>query len=90
MLVFKKADILFRFSFQLLKPKLSRKIVPSARINLNNFWDAFEDVSKQKSAVVTFESPNLAEVLRSTAFSTFHDNAINENLVNELLELGKL
>nr|XP_023025595.1 uncharacterized protein LOC111513604 [Leptinotarsa decemlineata] len=74
---------------ELMKPKLSRKIVPSARVNLNAYWSNFEDLSK-KGSVVTFDvPPSTADILRSSMFSAFHDNEINENLVNELLELGK-
>ncbi|KAG5895821.1 hypothetical protein JTB14_028525 [Gonioctena quinquepunctata] len=72
-----------------VKPKLSRRIVPSARVNLNAYWSKFEELSKHGTSVVTFEIPSTSEILRSSMYSTFHDNEINENLVNELLELGK-
>ncbi|VEN53028.1 unnamed protein product [Callosobruchus maculatus] len=74
---------------ELPKPRLSRRIVPSARVNLNNYWPKFEEMSLQGSVLATYDMSTSNEMLRSTLYSTFHDNEINENLVNELMELGK-
>ncbi|KAJ8977228.1 hypothetical protein NQ317_003221 [Molorchus minor] len=73
-----------------MKPKLSRKIVSNARVNLNAYWSKFEELSKQRSSLVTFDTPSTIEVLNNTRYSTFQDNEINENLINELVELGKM
>ncbi|KAJ8927609.1 hypothetical protein NQ314_019907 [Rhamnusium bicolor] len=72
-----------------MKPRLSRKIVSNARVNLNAYWSKFEELSKQKSPLVSFDAPSTADVLNCARYSTFHDNEINENLINELMELGK-
>ncbi|KAJ8956640.1 hypothetical protein NQ318_013994 [Aromia moschata] len=72
-----------------MKPRLSRKVVPGARVNLNAYWSKFEEMSKQRDSLVTFDSPSSVEVFNNARYSTFHDNEINENLVNELMELGK-
>ncbi|CAH1981478.1 unnamed protein product [Acanthoscelides obtectus] len=74
---------------ELPRPRMSRRIVPSARVNLNNYWPKFEEMSTQSSLLVTFDLPASSDILRSSLYSTFHDNEINENLVNELMELGK-
>nr|CAI5838511.1 unnamed protein product [Callosobruchus analis] len=72
---------------ELPKPRLSRRIVPSARVNLNNYWPKFEEMSLQSS--VSYEVSASNDIIRSSLYSAFHDNEINENLVNELMELGK-
>ncbi|EFA08876.2 hypothetical protein TcasGA2_TC006577 [Tribolium castaneum] len=50
-----------------LKPRLSRKIVAGARVNLNLYWAKFEEIARKNCRL---------------------DNEINENLANELKELG--
>ncbi|XP_028132633.1 uncharacterized protein LOC114328079 [Diabrotica virgifera virgifera] len=75
---------------EIIKPRLSRRIVPSARVNLNNYWLKFEELHNESASCATFDSPSTAELLRNSQYSTFQDNEINENLVNELLELAKL
>lgn len=56
---------------QPLKPKLSRTIVSSARINLNKYWSKFEEVTSNAL-------PNLLK--------PEEENVINDNLTNELRE----
>ncbi|KAF7271869.1 hypothetical protein GWI33_015288 [Rhynchophorus ferrugineus] len=63
-----------------MKPRLSRKIIKSARVNLNCYWSQFEEVVKQDSSLVTYQLPEM--------YTTYYDNEINENLINELLELS--
>lgn len=61
--------------------------MPSARVNLNMYWSKFEDLANDNN-IVTIDLPSTADILRTSLFTTYHDNEINENLVNELMELG--
>ncbi|CAH1383111.1 unnamed protein product [Tenebrio molitor] len=54
-----------------VKPRLSRKIVSSARVNLNCYWAKFEELTTKP-------------LIPCSAL----DNEINENLANEMRELG--
>lgn len=83
---FRKFSIIFLFwgrffivIFLLLqpkKPKLSRKIVQSAKVNLNLYWNEFQ-VDHLASEM---------DYLSMKIDSVHHQNAINENLSNELME----
>lgn len=68
-----------------MKPRLSRKIVSSAKVNLNAYWSQFEELSKQAS-LLTYDSTN--DWSNTTVYSVYEDNEINDNLINELMELG--
>ncbi|KAJ3646038.1 hypothetical protein Zmor_023649 [Zophobas morio] len=61
-----------RHQREIVKPRLSRKIVSSARVNLNCHWAKFEEIADM---VKITNRPSL-------------DNEINENLANEIRELG--
>lgn len=53
----KKSKILFYFyQLQPLKPKLTRKIVSSAKLNLNRYWHKFEDLITVDSSKKPFEN----------------------------------
>jgi hypothetical protein len=58
-------------SLQPVKPRLSRKIVSSARVNLNCYWAKFEELTTKP-------------LIPCSAL----DNEINENLANEIRDLG--
>ncbi|KAJ8916800.1 hypothetical protein NQ315_005805 [Exocentrus adspersus] len=66
-----------------IRPRLPRRIVPSARVNLNAYWSQFEELSK--SSVLTYDLSNTGDRFSS---SMYQDNEINDNLLNELMELG--
>lgn len=51
------------------------------------YWSKFEELANDNN-IVTIDLPSTADILRTSLFTTYHDNEINENLVNELMELG--
>ncbi|CAG9767103.1 unnamed protein product [Ceutorhynchus assimilis] len=65
------------------RPRLSRRVIATARVNLNSYWSKFEELSKENVPLATQQMPT------AFMFSTYHDNAINENLINEILDLCK-
>lgn len=62
-----------------MKPRLPRKIVSSARVNLNAYWSQFEELSKQ---LLTYDAADWSNA------EAYQENEINDNLINELMELG--
>lgn len=65
-----------------MKPKLSRKITSSAKINLNLYWSRFEDqAASMRSSQSTKIIPSI-ELIHTTAASI--DTEINERLANDL------
>ncbi|KAF2897490.1 hypothetical protein ILUMI_08689 [Ignelater luminosus] len=63
------------------KPRLSRKVIRSARVNLNRYWNKFEEMAANK-VPLTFIPTEDCMFLSSV------DNEINENILNEWREIG--
>ncbi|KAF5291559.1 hypothetical protein FQR65_LT01872 [Abscondita terminalis] len=53
---------------QTIKPRLSRKVIKSARVNLNTYWNKFEELASSKAPLIEF---------------AIIDNEINDNIHNE-------
>lgn len=70
-----------------MKLRLSRRVVPSARVNLNSYWSNFEDLANQNLPLVTFELPNTCEILTNT-MRQLEMKPVEENELNEQLEFG--
>ncbi|CAH0564383.1 unnamed protein product [Brassicogethes aeneus] len=64
-----------------IKPRLSRKIITSARVNLNSYWSKFEATSKPSMLDI-----DISHLLSSRVSSS--ENEITDNIINELMELG--
>ncbi|GLV34816.1 hypothetical protein CBL_09297 [Carabus blaptoides fortunei] len=75
---------------QPVRPKLSRKVVTGARVNLNLYWSKFEEVTSfnRPSNVLLYASPSEQVVTSSDVTIAHDDNAINDNLANERTESG--
>lgn len=68
------------------KPKLSRKIVQSSKVNLNLHWDSFEEDDMTKDFDLSLKIHS--DTTTSSNFVNVHvQNAINDNLANERAEL---
>lgn len=78
------------FLLQPVRPKLSRKVVSGARVNLNLYWSKFEEVTSlnRPSNALLFASPPEQVVTSSDITIALDDNAINDNLANERTEIG--
>lgn len=75
------------FCLQSMKLRLSRRVVPSARVNLNLYFGKFEDLAKQNLPLARFEMPSTSDII-STELRQLQMEAVNDNLINELLEYG--
>ncbi|KAL1494134.1 hypothetical protein ABEB36_009780 [Hypothenemus hampei] len=38
-----------RLFLQMLRPRLSRRVIATARVNLNSYWSRFEELSNENS-----------------------------------------
>lgn len=45
-----------------MKLRLSRRVVPSARVNLNSYWNKFEDLASQNLPMTCLEIPSSSEI----------------------------
>lgn len=59
----------------------------SARVNLNSYWNKFEDLENQNISLVNFEIPNTSDLL-SNPMRQLEMNPVEENELNEQLEFG--
>lgn len=48
-------------------PRLSRRIVPGCKINLNLYWTKFEEDEQQHSTIITIRSPSKGPMSRLVA-----------------------
>lgn len=62
---------------QSLKPKLTRKVVNSARVNLNKYWNKFEELATAGRPLMSLEINHNRRC----------DNEMNDNTINERLDL---
>lgn len=71
-----------------MKIRLSRRVVPSARVNLNSYWNKFEEMSTQNLSLVSLEVPSTCDVL-TNPMRQLQMNHLEENQINESLHHGK-
>lgn len=45
-----------------MKLRLSRRVVPNARINLNSYWNKFEELADQNLPLISLEIPSISEI----------------------------
>lgn len=75
------------FVLQPVKPKLSRKITSSARLNLNRYWSKFEELLSPDKHPFGYAAAGLTNgAVNNQLITTDLTNEINENLANELRE----
>ncbi|GJQ86091.1 hypothetical protein Trydic_g15248 [Trypoxylus dichotomus] len=84
---------------QQLKPKLTRTVVHSAKVNLNRYWSKFEQISLSRGNLMTFLSvTNKSETITTPpatsdgsflhqASTMVEDNEVNDNIFNEIVEI---
>lgn len=70
-----------------MKLRLSRRVVPSARVNLNSYWNNFEELANQNLPLVNFGTSNTCELI-TTTMRQLEMNPVEENQLNEQLESG--
>lgn len=77
----------FIVSLQSMKLRLSRRVVPSARVNLNSYWNLFENLANQNLPLANLESPTINNG-PGGQFRFQQLDPVDDNLINEILELG--
>lgn len=45
-----------------MKLRLSRRVVPNARVNLNSYWNKFEEFADQNLPLISLEVPSISEI----------------------------
>lgn len=46
-----------------MKIRLSRRVVPSAKVNLNTYWNKFEELANQNLPIISLEIPNTDDII---------------------------
>lgn len=69
-----------------MKIRLSRRVVPSAKVNLNSYWNKFEELANQNLPIISLEIPNTGDIIEINPLKSPQLNLSDENMLNK--ELG--
>lgn len=67
--------------------KIRLRVVPSARVNLNLYWNKFEELTNQNLPIISLEIPNNIDSFAINPLRLPQLNSVEENIV--VKELGK-
>lgn len=68
-----------------MRIRLTRRVVPSARVNLNAYWNKFEELANQNLPIISLEIPSMADIIAINPTTLPELNHVEESIQgNEL------
>lgn len=62
-----------------MRIRLSRRVVPSAKVNLNTYWNNFEELANQNLPLISLEIPSAADIIIVNPLKIPQLNPVEEN-----------